>query len=560
VYPKVIEKVVDANNQALNGYIEYNFYSDAPYNYKIGTYTHRALSGVASNNVFHYGVNFGLGQSKSTHSYERLSNGDHIEKQTNATKYDYGQYHLSKGVYVDTQPDHAFKYVIVVPENGEYTYQLVHGTYDPGQGTALGFVDYPSECTDPGQDQNLSTDRTLASLVLRSSYMYGRYGMLTESASSQHEGAETLSQTSYYQYYNGNTERNNRAFDKSTTYLDPEPNPSGTVSTESGLLKLTITENSEDEVEMSRFLYPDNFPSEYGSLESANILAIPVQTKSYRDGNVITNAKTTYDGVLPDIIQSAKGTNTLENRVYFDTYVEENLVEYHSEDGTYTTVIWGYDHRYPVAKVENATYAQVSALIDYTAIQSLTDQALITALDPVRALPNVLVTSYTYYPLIGVKTMTDPSGYTSTYQYDSFNRLQYIKDADNNVLKQYEYNYGLNDPGGGSPSYDPLVATAMSVNFNDGTPIRSYSGAVTFTGGSGDFTYSWDYKIDSGSYVQFDETSINAYSFQYNVNDADLCDGQQHTITFRCKITDNITANTQTVNTTSEDLDCTNNQ
>ena len=51
--------------------------------------------------------------------------------------------------------------------------------------------------------------------------------------------------------------------------------------------------------------------------------------------------------------------------------------------------------------------------------------------------------SYTYEPLVGVKTVTDASGETITYEYDSRNRLHLIRDEDNNIIKRYRYNYGV---------------------------------------------------------------------------------------------------------------------
>jgi YD repeat-containing protein len=52
-----------------------------------------------------------------------------------------------------------------------------------------------------------------------------------------------------------------------------------------------------------------------------------------------------------------------------------------------------------------------------------------------------MVTSYTYEPLVGITSMTDPRGYKTTYKYDEFNRLQYVKDAEGNILSENEYKY-----------------------------------------------------------------------------------------------------------------------
>ena len=52
-----------------------------------------------------------------------------------------------------------------------------------------------------------------------------------------------------------------------------------------------------------------------------------------------------------------------------------------------------------------------------------------------------MVTTYTYDPLIGITSATDPRGYTTYYDYDGFGRLNQVKDADGHILSANEYNY-----------------------------------------------------------------------------------------------------------------------
>ncbi|UZR97144.1 RHS repeat domain-containing protein [Chondrinema litorale] len=63
-------------------------------------------------------------------------------------------------------------------------------------------------------------------------------------------------------------------------------------------------------------------------------------------------------------------------------------------------------------------------------------------IDEVRLYPSdAFMTTYTYDPLIGMTSATDPNGKTTYYQYDDFGRLKQIEDKDNNVLQRYEYHY-----------------------------------------------------------------------------------------------------------------------
>lgn len=52
-----------------------------------------------------------------------------------------------------------------------------------------------------------------------------------------------------------------------------------------------------------------------------------------------------------------------------------------------------------------------------------------------------MITTYIHKPLVGVTSVTDPKGDTQTYHYDNFNRLEFVKDKDGNVLSENEYHY-----------------------------------------------------------------------------------------------------------------------
>ena len=62
---------------------------------------------------------------------------------------------------------------------------------------------------------------------------------------------------------------------------------------------------------------------------------------------------------------------------------------------------------------------------------------------------NYQVTTYTYDPLVGVRSVTPPSGIREYYFYDDSKRLQSIKIREKNssgievfkILKEYKYNY-----------------------------------------------------------------------------------------------------------------------
>ncbi len=71
--------------------------------------------------------------------------------------------------------------------------------------------------------------------------------------------------------------------------------------------------------------------------------------------------------------------------------------------------------------------------------------------DDLRLYPaDAQMTSYTYDPLVGMTSQTGPDNKTTTYKYDDFGRLEFVKDHNGNVLNKYTYHYKEGETTGGS--------------------------------------------------------------------------------------------------------------
>ena len=185
----------------------------------------------------------------------------------------------------------------------------------------------------------------------------------------------------------------------------------------------------------------------------------------------------------------------------YDLYSTGNILQYHKENDENLSYLWGYTNTVPVAKIENAKYSDVyydsfegsgttdltnskTGIYIYTTNLSYTKNGITsgnyvlsywrrtggiwalvsniitvmgssytiditastsTPIDEVRFYPaDAQMTTYTYDPLIGVSSITDPRNQTTYYIYDLFGRLSLIKDQNGDILKKYDYHYAPN--------------------------------------------------------------------------------------------------------------------
>ncbi|WP_299223876.1 hypothetical protein [uncultured Psychroserpens sp.] len=227
------------------------------------------------------------------------------------------------------------------------------------------------------------------------------------------------------------------------------------------------------------------FGSAYASqLATENRINTVIGTESFKDGARISTVKNDFytfpqansanDVTMLKTVQAVKGEgdppgggvpwsiiDDVEDRITYHAYDEYgNPLEISKVDGTHVIYIWGYNHTLPIAKIENYSYQQSPSGTSFpSSLQTLVDAAITAsnndtnattedtlrdALNAIRnhsSLSNAYVHTYTYNILEGITSTTDPRGYTMYYEYDPFNRLKYVKDANDNILSENEYNY-----------------------------------------------------------------------------------------------------------------------
>lgn len=187
-------------------------------------------------------------------------------------------------------------------------------------------------------------------------------------------------------------------------------------------------------------------------LISKNMIGIPLETTVTQTVGGVTKTlgktETVYPASLPTpqagnlvlpLSQKSydKLSGTSSTDVTYDRYDEKgNILQYTTKDGIPVAIVWGYNKTQPIAKVEGITYDQLTSTVPVSGIVTASDNdaadpaqenLLLDALNSFRkqsALSGKLISTYTYDPLIGVTSITPPSGVRQTYTYDSANRLK----------------------------------------------------------------------------------------------------------------------------------------
>lgn len=148
---------------------------------------------------------------------------------------------------------------------------------------------------------------------------------------------------------------------------------------------------------------------------------------------------------------SSVGSNTsvIKDSRYGDElsylFANGNIVEKQKVNDVRNVYLWGYNSRYPVAKILGSDYNTAKQYVDQNMLNNAagyTDAQIRAQLNNLRTnLPQATVVTYTYKPEVGITSETDPSGKTTYYEYDAFGRLKLIRDQNNNIVKQFDYKY-----------------------------------------------------------------------------------------------------------------------
>jgi len=250
------------------------------------------------------------------------------------------------------------------------------------------------------------------------------------------------------------------------------------------------TVNSKGDSIATFLKYPQDYSDAvYQTMVSKNIISPVIeQTTTKGHGTELSKTQTSYafwnnNGlILPDSIKKSVLGNIPETEIVFSNYDSSgNPLEYTTKDGITTAILWGYNHQYPVAKIVGSYYSTASNTINQSILDNPTDeQALRNELGKLRTISNAHVSTYTYMPLVGMTSGTDPNGRTNYYEYDGMSRLRLIRDQDNNVIKTFCYNFA-GQPEACSISYTSTQSQSFKKNCGSCSTGSSFVYTATAT-------------------------------------------------------------------------------
>lgn len=350
---------------------------------------------------------------------------------TDTLFFEYPQY-FGQVLYYDPQP---FRYNLL-KEQSDYEsdgqeYKLIRHesrTWHYG-GTAVTGYDYSNPY---GTERFIPVNTRLYNLFTTTWRQLGHatlYGKEVETCDK--ETGESFTEEEQYGYAYADVlsykSRDAGGLHREWEWIRPEATSSGTADT---VVQKMIDKNMLSPVLEEIRTGHDGYKCEYGefTVSDGNSLLLPAR---YCDSQYALNL------VHTEILSYTSNGNPLETV---------------TKDGLHTVYLWGYGDRYLIGEIKNATLSEVETAVssvfgmsvDALSKASVPDATKLKALRNHSALSEAQVSVFTYKPLVGVTSMTDPTGKTVYYDYDPLGRLKesyYYEGSVKRNLQEYEYHY-----------------------------------------------------------------------------------------------------------------------
>lgn len=305
------------------------------------------------------------------------------------------------------------------------------------------------------------------------------------------------------------------------------------------LLREKTIKNSDETIEKESYLYPfdynqitvDNQKPVLEKMSQLNIISTPFRLTYERNG-AKKNKEIWFKDmgnnlIIPEreFIQNDNGAK--ECRKIYEYDLKGNIQTIIYDENLKETYLWGYNWLYPVMKIEGINYNDVKNLVGEATLRSLNENINNTEFicNNIRSKVDkqALVSSYTYIPLIGIASFTDPRKITISYKYDRKGRLNETSDYNRNAIQRFAYNNREEEE-------------VFSASFNTESsyePGAYLSTKCIITGGTGWYNYTWTLKNSSGKIL---------HSSSSTKSDISISLPESGAMTLTCEVEDALTS------------------
>lgn len=266
---------------------------------------------------------------------------------------------------------------------------------------------------------------------LQQIFSVGQYGI---------QIAKLLPLTETECWYTGNNDsiqtRVDYAYDN-PTYLQPT--------------RITTTTGTGSVSKAVKYAYDYPGVAVYDAMKSRNMISQPIEEINYhREGSLpeteTGRTKTAYATfnagihILPSSISKSVGGGPLETELSFDIYGGTNVLQTTTRNSLVKSYLWDNTGVYPLVEVNGASYGVVNSLANNASLDASSLSAIKNLGSSLQtALPNSMVSTYAYKPMVGVTAITAPDGLSKYFSYDDYGRLLNVKDNQQRIVKQHEY-------------------------------------------------------------------------------------------------------------------------
>ncbi|WP_160114779.1 hypothetical protein [Aquimarina sp. AU474] len=299
-----------------------------------------------------------------------------------------------------------------------------------------------------------------------------------------------------------------------------------------------VTKINNKVVQASVFDYSRPAGTEYVLMKSNKLLRSAAGISNYQSVSAGSDCQLVTD-------------SRMKTEYAYTKYSEDNLLEFSFKEQPPTSLLWGYDNRNLLARVDGVGYDRMIEIAGTSNISNAvflsesenTEQeeiALQNELDNIRtnlnnAPESILTTTYIHDPYIGVKRIGDTRGNWTSFEYDNRRRLINIWDRDNKLVEKYRYNHKTNNiiPAIDTEDDYPELYGFLHHYFNTSGDLIV---KPIVDRGSGRYSFSWFSNQGHVGIANGDTYKINRQTVP--------CHGSSNGLQIQCTIIDRLTGKT----------------